>query len=60
MPICKFCGKEFELSDVKRRIGRSYGVSIIPRLLFFPCNLKCKINMCIRCLFHCFGAKSNA
>lgn len=24
MPICKFCGEEFELSDARRRIGRSY------------------------------------
>ncbi|GLG90758.1 hypothetical protein [Sellimonas catena] len=28
MPICKFCGEEFELSDARRRIGRSYGAGI--------------------------------
>lgn len=28
MSTCKFCGEEFELSGVRRRIGRSYGAGI--------------------------------
>ena len=28
MAVCKFCGKDFDLGDVRRSVGRRYGAGV--------------------------------